>query len=167
MYFLEATYSKEWLKLYRQANSENNPYLADLCRINNLADVIAKEESNLSELQEKGFTPLGRLDQFEKAGMINEYQSIYNELCCHSHNNKRSLLDCHAEIFGHDFRFVLFKKYSPSDIEHYVLSICDYLITISGQIHEKLDGMPHIFNEIATQWEKLKERSRDKPLTSG
>lgn len=126
--------------------------------MNNLADVIAEKESRLSELKREGFSPLDRCGQFKKADMINEYRSIYNELCCHSHNNKRSLLEYHTEILGHDFRFVWFKKYSPSNIEQYVFSICDYLISISGQIHEKLDGVPQAFNEIVIQWEKIKEQ---------
>lgn len=51
--------------------------------------------------------------RFEKAEMVDEYRSIYNSLCSHSHSNVRSLYNRYTHITGNDFKVICCKDPEP------------------------------------------------------
>ena len=89
---VQANYHKEWLKLGRAGDPDNNPFLVAL-RGSETDDWFAWHKSELESL--KDTPPLTVLERFQRAGLENEYRSIYNELCSESHNNLRALVDRH------------------------------------------------------------------------
>ena len=86
-----ASHMDEWLRVLNESKKKN-AYLAGIGGIPHLDELIAKDEANLKSLKEKGKHPLKVFVRFEKAGMIEEYRSLYNFLSCDSHSNIRALV---------------------------------------------------------------------------
>ncbi|MER9729880.1 DUF5677 domain-containing protein [Mesorhizobium sp. M0217] len=90
MHQMEMSYHHEWVRLAKGADPDN-PYLAS---------VIADAESNAFHTSElarlAAIAPLmNTFERFKRAGMENEYRSVYNQLCSETHNNLRALIRRH------------------------------------------------------------------------
>ncbi|MGM0988799.1 MAG: DUF5677 domain-containing protein [Pseudomonadota bacterium] len=92
-YHMEASYAKEWLRVLENADGSGNPYLAEIGEDPQRAAQVQEQSEKLAQLKANGFEPLSHFSKFQRAGMAEEYRSIYNFLCSHSHNNIRSLID--------------------------------------------------------------------------
>jgi hypothetical protein len=121
-YHMEAVYSKEWLKVIEEASKHNNAFLSAISEDTMLADQIRGHKDDLEKLKKDGYEPLNQFEKFEMAGMIEEYRSIYNFVCSHSHNNIRSLIDRFFIIdeIGKDFSLALFKERDSGQFDHYL-----------------------------------------------
>lgn len=138
---MEASYHSQWIKLFREASNGENPYLSGLNEQVNLKEQMERTEKALSRLKKSGHSPLTALCKFEKAGMAEEYKSIYNDLCSDSHNNIRSLVDRFMviDLKNFDFQMTLFKKENMEDFEKYVVTGTHYLRDVSHNIHIVLE----------------------------
>ena len=139
--YMEASYSKEWLRVLESANGTDNPYLTAIGGDSRLGRRIEGERRKLAELRENGFQPLSQYAKFERAGMKEEYRSIYNFLCAHSHNNIRSLIDRFIEIDeeGRDIQLIFFREHHASEFDHYLHMGMHYLRNGSHKIHVALE----------------------------
>ncbi|MFH1077414.1 MAG: DUF5677 domain-containing protein [Pseudomonadota bacterium] len=139
-YFIEANDLKEWLKVLKEARDTQNPYLAEISALPNLDSIIAKDEREFEELKNKGYEPLSIYSKFERAGMVEEYRSLYNFLCTETHSNKRALIDRHAEFGNDDYELVVYKNQSDESF----LSVLDYaagfLVSATIRLHEVLES---------------------------
>lgn len=144
-YGLEIKYCSEWLKVLEDAKRERNPFLKDISNLENLEKTITEVSERQKQL-EKEYKAPRVIDRFESAGMKDEYRSIYNFLCCHSHNDFRSLIDRHVEIKGDDASVVLFKTQDSQEMLEYVILTCELLIFATEKVHEffKSDVMPKV-----------------------
>jgi len=97
-YHMQAAYLREWINILREAKSGQNPFLKDVAQRPDLGDLLAQDEKELARLKEEGFTPLQQKEKFKRANLGPVYRSVYNFLCCHSHNNIRALLARHVNI---------------------------------------------------------------------
>ncbi|NOQ77480.1 MAG: hypothetical protein GQ475_06810 [Methylococcaceae bacterium] len=140
-YYMEANYAKEWLKVIKEANQNENAFLALISQDSTLNTQIEEYTNKLSELQEKGYKPLNQFDKFNKAGMVEEYRSVYNFVCSHSHNNIRSLFDRFFIIneAKNDFEMALFKEKEPNEFDHYLMTGQHFLRNGSYNIHAILE----------------------------
>jgi hypothetical protein len=77
-YHMEAQYNEQWLKLLKEASKGTNPYLKSIAELPDLSQKIAEMERELADLKAKGYSPLLVRDRFDRAGMLNEYYSMYN-----------------------------------------------------------------------------------------
>jgi hypothetical protein len=137
---MNASFLKEKLRaLNKTMTSPGNPYLAGLGRSDPQGEKTALE-SELAELQAKGHIALGVWDRFSKAGLEEEYQSIYWLLCLDAHNNVSSLEDRHIEKQGSDYRVVLFREEDLSDLIRYFDTLIATVIDSTMKIHEFLDS---------------------------
>ena len=91
--------------------------------------------------------------------MNEEYHSLYNTVCCESHNNLRSLISRHIDLKKDDFEMVLYREL-PLDRFLYVLdSTAGLLIEASLYLHEVYNS--EVLNEVKIMFEKL-ESVQDK-----
>lgn len=141
-YHMEASYSEEWLKVIREASQTENAFLAAIGEDPTLGAQIKEHENKLSELKEKGYSGLKQFQKFNKAGMVDEYRSIYNFVCSHSHNNIRSLIDRFFIINEeeNDYEMALFRETSPREFEHYLVTGKHFLRNGSHNIHAVLES---------------------------
>lgn len=70
--------------------------------------------------------------------MEKEYNSLYNSLCCDSHNNLRSLLDRHLGFDSDGFAMVFYKEYATEDAAVYIGTNAELLVRATEKIHEVL-----------------------------
>lgn len=138
-YYMDASYHEQWLKVLREAKKKPNPFLKDISELDNLDEQIREHEKVLKELKKKGYTPLNVFDRFEKAGMVNEYRSLYNFLSNDAHSNIRALVDRHLEIHENDFTVVYYKDELLEDYLPTLDSTAGLLMEASSKIHQHFE----------------------------
>jgi len=141
-YHMRAAELHEWIKILREAKKKQNPYLSDISQIPNLGKVIVQWETELSELKKKQFSPLNQKQKFDKAELEPVYQSVYNFLCCHSHNNIRALVSRHIDIAA-DQRDFQVEYYAPVNFDTllpYIDSFCGIIMSSTETIHRILQS---------------------------
>ena len=141
-YNMEASYSKEWLKVFNAANGTDNEFLDDLGKNTLLTKQITEHTDNLQRLKSNGFSPLNNFQKFEKSDMVKEYKSIYNFVCSDSHNNIRSLIDRFIIIDKdeNNFEIALFKEFEDDEYEQYYITGNLFLKNASQNIHKLLES---------------------------
>ncbi len=107
--FMNANYLAQWLQVLEEAKKATNPYLASIAKLPDLDAYIATEKGKLSLLKQQGYRPLKVKERFDRAGMAEEYRSMYNYLSCDTHSNIRGLISRHAEINERDFEVVYYR----------------------------------------------------------
>ncbi|HEU4601246.1 MAG TPA: DUF5677 domain-containing protein, partial [Steroidobacteraceae bacterium] len=82
-----ASFTKEKLRLL-DAATENpaNPYLAGLAASMDAASEKSRLTKELADIKGQGYRPLKPWEEFQKADLSAEYQSLYWQLCLHAHN---------------------------------------------------------------------------------
>lgn len=150
-YHMEAQYNDQWLKLFKEAVKGTNPYLKSIEGVSDLPQKIEEMEKELTNLKDKGYKTLLVRDRFERAGMLNEYYSMYNMLSTDTHGNIRALIKRHIEIKGADFDIVFYKDEPIAEFLSYIDSTCGMLVYASIGIHELLNS------EVLSEVKALKE----------
>jgi hypothetical protein len=152
-YHMEAQYNDQWVRLMKEAAKGTNPYLNSIHEDPDLHQKINTMGKKLKELKSKGYVPLKVRERFEKAGMLNEYYSMYNLLSTDTHGNIRALIKRHIEIKGADFDIVFYKDEPIEEFLTYIDATCGMLIQASIGIHELLGSKIHA--EVKTLKEEL------------
>lgn len=140
-YHMRASQLTEWIKILQESVNGVNPFLKDLGDLSESKEKLLEMKQELSELKSKKYGPLSIFDKFDKAKLVHVYKSIYNSLCCHSHNNLRSLHSRHVSI-DHDkmdFKVELYVPVDFNDILPYIDIFCGILISATVKIHTILD----------------------------
>ena len=148
---LEMSYLSEWLRVAKESDSSENPFLRDVRESENLSRQIEEWESQVIELKIKGANKLSQYQKFELAGMSHEYRSIYNFLCAHSHNNKRALIERFVVINddNSDFNLEIFREIDEDENQEYLIIGQEYLLQGSKIIHRVLGtGLENEFKDI-------------------
>lgn len=148
-YHMEASYLKEWLKVIEEASKNKNAFLDSLSKEKDLPAKIQEHENELAKLKGIGFQPLNQYEKFDKADMVNEYRSIYNFVCSHSHNNIRALIDRFFVINKEqtNFTITLFREQEEGEFDRYCTTGKLYLRNASYNIHAILEtGHKETFN---------------------
>ncbi len=91
-----ASFHKEWIKFTQEGLKGENPFL--LFKENPEAlEQLAYHKNELAIIEARG--PILKIfERFQRAGMFNEYRSMYHSLCQETHNNVRALLDRHFRV---------------------------------------------------------------------
>jgi hypothetical protein len=148
-YNLQAANISEWLRIAKEAETLQNPYLEGFAQHESFDEQVSEWETEIENLKNRGFSKLTRFECFKRAGRENEYKSLYNFLCSFAHNNERALIDRHTEISGDksDFKMVMFKEFHTEQEEHYLCLAGQILIESSLMVHSKLDtGYESVFD---------------------
>ena len=134
--YMYASFHKQWLKVLREAKYNPNPFLKSISEFENIDAKINEHEKELDNLESKKFRPLNVFECFEKAGMVNEYRSLYNFLSNDSHSNIRSLENRHLEIYENDFKLVYYKDNQLVDFLPTLDSTAGLLVDATLKIHQ-------------------------------
>jgi hypothetical protein len=161
-YHMEVSNQEQWLKLLKEAKKGVNPYLSAMTKQPNLDELIEKCETELEDLADKGFRALNIYDRFKKAGMVNEYRSLYNSLSNDSHSSIRALIDRHIEIDKSDHRLVFYKDLQLDDLLLHIDFTAGILIDSSLKLHKvfktssvkTFENMAQKLNEIRDGYKK-------------
>ncbi len=153
-YYMEAQYNDQWLKLMKEASKGINPYLRSIAEHPTLSQKIDEMQKELENLKTKGYSPLRVRDRFERAGMLNEYHSLYNMLSTDTHGNICALISRHMEIRGANFEIVYYKDSPIKEFLPYIDFTCGILIQASIGIHELLGSK--VLSEVNALKDSLK-----------
>ncbi len=128
-YSMDASNIKEWLRIATEAGTLENDYLRKLADHEDLNDQITEWKKELEQLSQNGHQVLNQLEKFRNVEMQEEYRSIYNFLCCETHNNIRSLQKRHIQFINDeaDFKVVAFTEFISNEDDSY-LNICQELL---------------------------------------
>ncbi|WP_256444419.1 DUF5677 domain-containing protein [Aestuariibacter sp. A3R04] len=140
-YNLEVNYLAEWLKVAKEAGTLKNPFLKDIGEAKEFGEQVEEWESELVKMKENGANKLNQFQKFDLAGMTDEYRSIYNFLCAHSHNNKRSLFERFFVLNEDktDFKLEMFRESETGENQEYLDIGEEYLMLSSQIIHRVLE----------------------------
>jgi hypothetical protein len=142
---LDSSLLTEWIKLLDEAKTGNNELVLSLIDIPE--EIITQLKNKNEELKKNGFKPLQSKEKFKRAEMLKEYRSIFNMLCCDSHNNLRSLIARHINQKDDDFLIVIYKATTPQDSAMHVALITEYFLRATELVHDFLKSP--VRNKIA------------------
>ncbi len=159
-YHMDASYREQWIKILKEAKNKPNPYLKAISEIADLDNKIQEHEKVLTDLKKKGYTPLKVFQRFERAGMEEEYRSLYNFLSNDAHSNIRALVDRHLEIHQNDFTVVFYKDEPLEGFLTYLDSVAGLLTDASMRIHRffeteslgEIERLTQELNEIRSHY---------------
>ena len=106
-------------------------------------------------MNNKGYKSLNIFQRFQRAGMVDEYRSLYNFLSNDAHSNIRALVNRHLEIHENDFTVVYYKD---EPLEDYLLTLdstAGLLVDASLKIHQFFETGAH--SEIEKLSKELNE----------
>lgn len=132
-----ARHHKDWIRVLKH-DQKPNPFLASIHGHDQRDELLAREESELQKLKEKGFLPLTVEERFEKAKMIDEYLSIYHFESDGIHNSWRALISRHLENAEDDFQLTLYKPHSLDRYDTYLDTTAALLLDATKTIHDQL-----------------------------
>ncbi len=135
IHFMNASHSAQWLQVLEEAQKATNPYLASIAKLPDLDAHIAAERKKLSLLQQQGYRPLKIKERFDRAGMAEEYRSMYNFLSSDAHSNIRGLISRHAEISERNFEVVYYRDEPISTFLATIDSASGLLVDASIALH--------------------------------
>ncbi len=140
-YHMRASQLTEWIKILKESLNGVNPFLKDLGDLSETKEKLIEMEQELSEHKAYNFGPLSIFGKFDRAKLVHVYKSIYNSLCCHSHNNLRSLHSRHVNIDTEkkDFKVELYVPVDCNDILSYIDIFSGIIVSATVKIHTLLD----------------------------
>ena len=91
---MEAHYHEQWRLVFKDAMAGTNLFLQSLT-----GDAAANMKEHIDELA-KLPKPMSVKQRFDLANLSELYYSVYNDLCCETHNNIRALRERHFRTVG-------------------------------------------------------------------
>jgi hypothetical protein len=88
---LEEADASKWKPLLERASRGGNPALKGLAESDLLPQGRRQFSRDLKELRANGVSTLGAEERFQRAGLTNEYESLYSLLSAEVHNNISTL----------------------------------------------------------------------------
>ncbi len=139
-YNMDVIYYDSHLQLLKRAK-QGNPYLKGIDKELELNTEITKYRKKRDDLKCEGFEKLNPAQRFKKAGMTDEYNSIYSSLSSDSHCNKSALIGRHFEQSSDtDFNIVLFKDQSKNSYISEIGIVIEILMESAVILHTVLDS---------------------------
>jgi len=144
---MQSSFLKEQSRVLKKAieSGDTNPYLEALSNTDGIKGHYAKVDDELSKLRESGFGELGIRDRFDRAGLVEMYESVYALLCQHSHNNLNILERRHLEEHNDKLRVSYFQPWSSDEMMPYIDTIAG---VITGSLKE-VGSILKIASELA------------------
>jgi hypothetical protein len=169
-YYMRAAELHEWIKILREAKTGQNPFLKAIAQVPNLDDVLAQYKSDLSKLKTDGFSPLSQKEKFGRADLDAVFRSVYNFLCCHSHNNIRALVSRHINISPNqtDFQVEFYAPVNLDGLLPYIDSLCAIIMSSTETIHRVLKSdatkeVQALKKELENQRERILTEQQNSP----
>jgi Family of unknown function (DUF5677) len=152
-YSLEIKTLVEGLKFLREARNEKNVYLGIIAEAPDLDERLTGMEAEKNRLIGLGYKDLNKFERFSKAGLENEYRTVYNWLCCAAHNDYRALRERHLEKQEQGLKIHYFKEADYQELETLFGTASELLVRASLAIHtllnsERMDDLKVLREEL-------------------
>ena len=154
-----AAYLKEKLDLAKNAKKSEgrNPFLKALFDQPDLDKEIEDLKQELSKLKKKNYKPLKVSERLKKANLSNEYRSMYNLMCSHSHNNLSALELRHIDKQNDEYAVTFFKEMPQERLSPYIDAIAATLFFSVQKIHNLLSiKKDHFSNKLDKSFSDLR-----------
>lgn len=127
---MNVAYLKQRANILKSAlgRGKSNPYLEKTAKWEELESQSKKTQSEIDNLKEKGIYKLQVSDRFDRAELIDLYDSVYASLCQHSHNNLNVLEKRHLIEHNNEIRVEFFQYMDKSEIIPIVETIAGLLV---------------------------------------
>jgi hypothetical protein len=157
--FMEAEHAKQTIRMLQSAFNGTNPFLSHISESGRLKDELTEQEKKLSGLIKAGFRPLSVHARFSRAGMENEYSSIYNFVSREAHSGIGALIQRHFELENGHYAIVFLQERPLEENVNYVSHTAELVLHAGTSVHRYFssDQQP-IFVELAKQFEKLLQK---------
>src|SRR6476646_6194877 len=133
-----ARHHENWIKVLSDAQ-QSNPYLAGIHRHEfRERAALKRHQSELQRLKKEGFAPLQIATRFGRAGMAEEYRSLYHLECEGTHNSLQALMKRHMELGEDGFELALYRDLSPDDYAAQLSLTARLLLDATLRIHARL-----------------------------
>lgn len=139
-YSLEIKTLVEGLKFLREAKNEKNAYLGIIAEAPDLDERLSGMEAEKNRLISLGYKDLNKFERFSKAGLENEYRTVYNWLCCAAHNDYRALRERHLDKQEQGLKIHYFKEADYQELETLLGIASELLVRSSIAIHSLLNS---------------------------
>jgi Family of unknown function (DUF5677) len=134
-----------------------NPYLEASATHPEIKNSLLLHERRLQELRDSGFKPLQAKQRFQKAGMIDEYESIFRFESNGAHSDLASLMQQNLEVVDNEICHVLYREWKPSDFEAHLWSVNSLLLKSTKVLHMRLkSGKLDAIAALEKEWETIK-----------
>lgn len=155
---MEAADKQEWIRVMEKARDSKNLYLASLAAQAEFDHDLKEKKRCLQELKAAGREPLQLWRRFEMAGLKDEYDSIYNQLCTEGHNNIRALTSRHFDI-DHEqgtLRVKYRKNSNDGSHDHFITMTSGILLRSGVLIHEQ--SVQEIFRDRLEHFDVMEKQ---------
>lgn len=151
-----ARFHEDRLKLLKSAK-RGNPYLAKISSWPGFEDSLSSHKANLVELTKAGYRVLQVRERFERAGMLDQYESIYRMESNGAHSDLASLMRQNLEVEDERLGYVLYREWKPEEFDTHLMTMCDLLLEASRSFHSRVrsDRLQQI-KELDDEWAELK-----------
>ena len=135
-------YHLSWLKTLKAAE-DKNPYLFDLADAPDLADRMQIHRTYIEKAEAAGLRKMQIRAKFEKAGMLNEYQSIYGSVSSGAHNGFRHLISRHL-TFGEDTTNININQFDADGLKPILDGYCGLMLHATKLLGERFAILDHM-----------------------
>jgi hypothetical protein len=152
-----ARFHEDRLKLLKSAE-RGNPYLEKISSWPEFAGSLRSHNENFIELTNAGFRVLSVRERFERAGMLNEFESIYRMESSGAHSDLAALMKQNLEVENQRISYILYREWKPEEFDTHLVTMCDLLLKASRSFHSRMqsDRLQKI-DGLDAEWAKLKE----------
>ncbi|MCF3641509.1 DUF5677 domain-containing protein [Rhizobium sp. TRM95111] len=152
--FMEARHNREWLRFLKNGDKGTNPFLKFFWNNADVKKKIHEAEQRLAALKTRNIRPLKVAQRFGRADMTEEYESVYNNLCCHTHNDIRALEQRHIEPANDKktFQIVINAKPGDATIGTLLDGLLGFILSSSLYVHR------HFNSAAVARFEELDAR---------
>lgn len=155
---MDAAEAKEWITLLSEAKTGANPFLKNIASDEEIASALSQQVQKRCQLKLDGYNPLSQEDKFNKANLSPLYRSVFNSLCCDSHNNIRSLVSRHINISTdqQDFSVEFYRRIKPDELYFQIALFCNFMISATGILNTALKVVNQsAFDELRIKYSEI------------
>lgn len=168
---LEEADASKWKPILERASRGGNPALRGLSESDLLPPGRRQFSQELKELRARGIRALGAEERFQRAGLNNEYESMYSLLSAEVHNNISTLQSRYID--WNDERAWIVEQGASSEHSHHYERPC--VLTMSEIVIRSAEKLLNLFGhgtamlfeanrELARIWElAAAEDGRERP----
>lgn len=136
---VEGAWVQSWLKMMKSAK-DGNQYLSLLAQDSDLETNIEQHEAKLKELKENGYKWTTFKSKFKKAGLEEEYDTIYDWLSSYSHGSLRALIQRHIQLEEEENPKVnAFQDMPISEFETSLGTVTELIVRASDHVNSYLN----------------------------
>lgn len=137
---VERSWVLSWLNMMKSAK-KGNQYLVLMAQDGKLDANIVQHEAKLEELKAKGYKRITFKEKFQKAGLEEEYDSIYGWFSAYSHGGLQALIDRHIDVSAETTPKVnAFQDRPISEFETSLGTVCELIVRASDHVNSYLEA---------------------------